>query len=33
MDFGKSRAKLVEESRATFKDVAGLTEEKEEVQE
>ena len=29
MDFGKSRAKLVEESRATFKDVAGLTEEKE----
>ena len=25
MDFGKSRAKLVEESRATFKDVAGLT--------
>ena len=31
MDFGKSRAKLVEESRATFKDVAGLTEEKEEV--
>ena len=33
MYFGKSRAKLVEESRATFKDVAGLTEEKEEVQE
>ena len=33
MDFGKSRAKLVEESRATFKDVAGLAEEKEEVQE
>ena len=33
MDFGKSRAQLVEESRATFKDVAGLTEEKEEVQE
>ena len=33
MEFGKSRAKLVEESRATFKDVAGLTEEKEEVQE
>ena len=33
MDFGKSRAKLVEESRATFKDIAGLTEEKEEVQE
>ena len=33
MDFGKSRAKLVEESRATFKEVAGLTEEKEEVQE
>ncbi len=33
MDFGKSRAKLVEESRTTFKDVAGLTEEKEEVQE
>ena len=33
MDFGKSRAKLVEESRATFKDVAGLTEEKEEGQE
>ena len=32
MDFGKSRAKLVEESRATFKDVAGITEEKEEVQ-
>ena len=33
MDFGKSRAKLVEQSKATFKDVAGLTEEKEEVQE
>ena len=33
MDFGKSRAKLVEESKTTFKDVAGLTEEKEEVQE
>ena len=33
IDFGKSRAKLVEESKATFKDVAGLTEEKEEVQE
>ena len=33
MDFGKSRAKLVEESKATFKDVAGLSEEKEEVQE
>ena len=33
IDFGKSRANLVEESRATFKDVAGLTEEKEEVQE
>ena len=33
MDFGRSRAKLVEESKATFKDVAGLTEEKEEVQE
>ena len=32
MDFGKSRAKLVEESRATFKDVACLTEKKEEVQ-
>ena len=31
MEFGKSRAKLVEETRATFKDVAGLTEEKEEV--
>ena len=33
MDFGKSRAKLVEESKATFKDVAGLSEEKEDVQE
>ena len=33
MDFGKSRAKLVEESKATFKDVAGLSEEKEEVKE
>ncbi len=33
IEFGRSRAKLVEESRATFKDVAGLTEEKEEVQE
>ncbi len=34
MDFGRSRAKLVEDgSKTTFKDVAGLTEEKEEVQE
>jgi len=34
MDFGKSRAKLVNDgSKTTFKDVAGLTEEKEEVQE
>ena len=34
MDFGKSRAKLMEDNRkTTFKDVAGLTEEKEEVQE
>ena len=34
MDFGKSRAKLMEDERkTTFKDVAGLTEEKEEVQE
>ena len=34
MDFGKSRAKLMEEgTKTTFKDVAGLTEEKEEVQE
>ena len=34
MDFGKSRAKLMEEgSKTTFKDVAGLTEEKEEVKE
>lgn len=34
MDFGKSRAKLMEdEKKNTFKDVAGLTEEKEEVQE
>jgi len=34
MDFGKSRAKLLEEgTKTTFKDVAGLTEEKEEVQE
>ena len=34
MDFGRSRAKLMEEgTKTTFKDVAGLTEEKEEVQE
>ena len=34
MDFGKSRAKLNEDSKkVTFKDVAGLDEEKEEVQE
>ncbi len=34
MDFGKSRARLSEDSKkVTFKDVAGLTEEKEEVQE
>ena len=34
MDFGKSRARLVEDgSKTTFKDVAGLNEEKEEVQE
>ena len=34
MDFGKSRAKLMEEgNKTTFKDVAGLDEEKEEVQE
>ncbi len=34
MDFGKSKAKLLEEgTKTTFKDVAGLTEEKEEVQE
>ena len=34
MDFGKSRAKLMEEGpKTTFKDVAGLNEEKEEVQE
>ena len=34
MDFGKSRAKLMEDNKkTTFKDVAGLTEEKEEVQE
>ena len=34
MDFGKSRAKLNEEGKkVTFKEVAGLTEEKEEVQE
>jgi len=34
MDFGKSKAVLVDgEKTATFKDVAGLTEEKEEVQE
>ncbi len=34
MDFGKSRAKLLEEGTKTnFKDVAGLTEEKEEVKE
>ena len=33
-DFGKSKAKLAEENgRKTFKDVAGLKEEKEEVQE
>ena len=34
MDFGKGKAKLVDKDKtATFKDVAGLTEEKEEVQE
>ncbi len=34
MDFGKSRARLSEDSKkVSFKDVAGLTEEKEEVQE
>ena len=34
LDFGKSRAKLVSESnKVTFKDVAGLKEEKEEVKE
>src|SRR5574344_764837 len=33
MDFGRSRAKLSEEAKAHFSDVAGLTEEKEEVQE
>ena len=34
MDFGKSRAKLLEDGTKTnFKDVAGLTEEKEEVKE
>ena len=34
MDFGKSKAKLVDKDKtATFKDVAGLTEEKEEGQE
>ena len=34
MDFGKSRARLLEEgTKTTFKDVAGLTEEKEEVEE
>ena len=34
MDFGKSKAKLVDKDKtATFKDVAGLTEEQEEVQE
>ncbi len=34
MDFGKSRARLNEDAgKVTFKDVAGLTEEKEEVQE
>ena len=34
MDFGKSRAKLLEDgTKTSFKDVAGLTEEKEEVQE
>ncbi len=34
MDFGRSRAKLLEDgTKTTFKNVAGLTEEKEEVQE
>ena len=33
MDFGRSRAKLNEESKAKFSDVAGLVEEKEEVAE
>lgn len=34
MDFGKSRAKLLEQgTKTSFKDVAGLTEEKEEVKE
>ncbi len=33
MDFGRSRAKLNEESKARFSDVAGLVEEKEEVAE
>ena len=34
MDFGRSKAKLLQEgTKTTFKDVAGLTEEKEEVQE
>ena len=34
IDFGKSKAKLLEEGmKTTFKDVAGLTEEKEEVKE
>ena len=34
MDFGKSRARLLEEgTKTSFKDVAGLTEEKEEVKE
>ena len=33
MDFGKSRAKLVDEGGKKFKDVAGLDEEKEEVEE
>ena len=33
MDFGKSHAKLSDNTRVTFKDVAGLKEEKEELQE
>ncbi len=33
MDFGRSKAKLSEEAKAHFSDVAGLTEEKEEVAE
>lgn len=33
MDFGKSHAKLNENTKVTFKDVAGLQEEKEELQE